>query len=553
MRVPTILVSFSVLVFLVSVGTAVSVSGAAHSAVTSVPGGYQVDYPVRLANGTSNGGDIVGVVILEWDDGGRIHADLPFTVAGRGATTLSHVVGFPPTSALVLGYGLGISGVGDEKDHVFSLTNPSFAAAVTGRKWSEAFPGVTPDTRVGHNALIGLLQQAAAGDQAALDALVEFVRTEGVRAAFDPADRFRVVEWTIGTPIDPMDLGDAPDSYATLFASNGPSHLLTALYLGACVDAENEGQPSVGADGDDTGPGTSSVGACAGNDDEDGVIFGSLSQCAPGTATVTASQAGLLDAWIDFDGDGDFLDAGEQIATSLALGAGANPVGFAVPCAAVTTITYSRFRVSTAGGAGPQGAALDGEVEDHALTIGVAMPDLSATKTSSFDPLAHDNDGNGVLSPGDALAYSVQIVNAGGADATGVVLTDSPDPNTTLVVGSVTTDQGTVTTGNTAGDLSVAVDVGTLAAGGDSVTVSFLVTVNDPLPPEISVIANQAVVSGSNFVQLVSDDPTDPAVDDPTDDAILGAELLAIPSLSTLGLLLFSVALSLVALRAAGR
>ncbi|MCP3968944.1 MAG: hypothetical protein GY717_01215 [Rhodobacteraceae bacterium] len=41
-----------------------------------------------------------------------------------------------------------------------------------------------------------------------------------------------------------IDYGDAPDSYSTLMASSGPSHLLDAmnpLYLGACVDSEADG------------------------------------------------------------------------------------------------------------------------------------------------------------------------------------------------------------------------------------------------------------------------------------------------------------------------
>ena len=40
------------------------------------------------------------------------------------------------------------------------------------------------------------------------------------------------------------------------------------------------------------------------------------------------------------------------------------------------------------------------------------------------------------------------------------------------MVGSVTTTQGTVTTGNTAGDVSVGVDVGTVSVGGTA-TITF--------------------------------------------------------------------------------
>ena len=60
-------------------------------------------------------------------------------------------------------------------------------------------------------------------------------------------------------------------------------------------------------------------------DDEDGVTFLTpVAACQTAQVTVIASAAGKLDAWIDFNRDGDFNDAGEQIFTSRALVAGAN-------------------------------------------------------------------------------------------------------------------------------------------------------------------------------------------------------------------------------------
>ena len=58
---------------------------------------------------------------------------------------------------------------------------------------------------------------------------------------------------------------------------------------------------------------------------------------------------------------------------------------------------------------------------------------------------------------------------------------DTPDPNTTLVVGTLQLSQGTITSGNTPGDTEVAADIGTIAPGV-RVTGSFLVTINNPLP-----------------------------------------------------------------------
>src|SRR5262245_41179006 len=53
----------------------------------------------------------------------------------------------------------------------------------------------------------------------------------------------------------PFDFGDAPDTYRTTLAVDGARHeVLPGLnfHLGAAVDIENDGQPSPGADRDDT-------------------------------------------------------------------------------------------------------------------------------------------------------------------------------------------------------------------------------------------------------------------------------------------------------------
>ena len=91
-----------------------------------------------------------------------------------------------------------------------------------------------------------------------------------------------------------------------------------------------------------------------------------------------------------------------------------------------------------------------------------------------------------------------------------------PDPNTTLVVGSVTTTQGTVVTGNNAGDTTVEVNVGAIP-DGTTVTIQFQVTVNNPLPAGVTQIRNQGRITGDNIPPKDSDDPDTGPVDDPTD------------------------------------
>jgi hypothetical protein len=172
----------------------------AKASVISVATGYEVSYGIDMKSGGSNGSDIESTFIFEWDDS-HFNVDGAYTIAGQGQTYLSHIVPFAPTSALLIGYGAAVPGVGDEKDHLYTITSTDFADTVWGLKWSAAFPGVPPEPRVGHSAMISLLIDATAGDTGALSSLIDFVTTEGYRAAFDPAGGFTVVEWTTAQPV----------------------------------------------------------------------------------------------------------------------------------------------------------------------------------------------------------------------------------------------------------------------------------------------------------------------------------------------------------------
>ena len=77
-----------------------------------------------------------------------------------------------------------------------------------------------------------------------------------------------------------------------------------------------------------------------------------------------------MDGWIDFNRDGDWNDAGELIAAGVNVTAGVNAIPFNVPQGAFVGDTYARFRISSQGNLLPTGSADDGEVEDHAVTIG---------------------------------------------------------------------------------------------------------------------------------------------------------------------------------------
>ena len=212
---------------------------------------------------------------------------------------------------------------------------------------------------------------------------------------------------SIGFDFDSGDANDPP--YATLNASGGAAHVVGGtLHLGAAIDIDTDGQPTSDATGDDTD---------AGGDDEDGVTFTSgLELGTMASVDVVASEAGLLNAWIDFNDDGDWLDPGEQIFQDLALAAGTNSLLFAVPAdGVVTSQTIARFRLSTQAGLSFTGLAPDGEVEDYAVAISNPAPtDLTVTPSSITENT--DTSGGdveiGTLTPtdvatGDTYTYSL--------------------------------------------------------------------------------------------------------------------------------------------------
>jgi hypothetical protein len=108
-------------------------------------------------------------------------------------------------------------------------------------------------------------------------------------------------------------------------------------------------------------------------DDEDGVSFGTLTQGTPATVTVVASAAGRLDAYLDFNRDGDFADVGEKIFNNVAVSTGTNNLMISVPPGAASGSTYARFRLSSAGGLSFTGQGADGEVEDYHVNIVAAL------------------------------------------------------------------------------------------------------------------------------------------------------------------------------------
>ena len=242
-----------------------------------------------------------------------------------------------------------------------------------------------------------------------------------------------------------LDFGDAPTNYPTLLSQEGARHVFTNTFcLGKTVDGEVDGQPTPGANGDDANP--------SGEDDEDGVTF--TSSIVPGTtasvevfltAPVSAGgPSGFLNAWLDFNRDGDWADPGEQIFTNQPLLPGVNSLTFVVPATAVQGTSYARFRLNRQGGLTFTRPAPDGEVEDYRVNISANLDYGDAPKP--YPTLLADNGAHHVFNPDVFLGFRVDSEPDGmpdpaalgddlaGPDEDGVVFTSPLVPGSTATV-----------------------------------------------------------------------------------------------------------------------
>ena len=162
-------------------------------------------------------------------------------------------------------------------------------------------------------------------------------------------------------------------------ASNG---LSTNLFMGATVDGEFFATTNATATGDDE----------QGTDDEDGVMLPPLTAGGifetPVVVTNITGTAAYLNGWIDFNNNGSFSDAGEQVATNMIVANGGNGVTITpsvnVPTTAVTGVNLGvRFRLTAENNPGPTGALGGvGEVEDYVVNI--SAPTLDQGDYSQF-------------------------------------------------------------------------------------------------------------------------------------------------------------------------
>ncbi len=174
------------------------------------------------------------------------------------------------------------------------------------------------------------------------------------------------------------DYGDLPESgtsFVTTGANAARHNIADEVRLGALIDSEPDGHPSIAADGDDS----------AFSDDEDSVASFPPLPTSPANYSVTVAvhntsqDTATVYGWIDLNGNG-ILEPAEAATASVASNGTVSSVALtwtSVNASAQAALsTYARIRMTTFpltdDGATPaderaQGLASDGEVEDYQI------------------------------------------------------------------------------------------------------------------------------------------------------------------------------------------
>ena len=174
------------------------------------------------------------------------------------------------------------------------------------------------------------------------------------------------------------------------------NHLPQGLRLGRSVDVEETPQPDIAAGSTASGDDNSTI-APNPFDDEDGVTVPTTPKWSVATGgrirvTVNGCTDNLngcyVNGWIDFNNNGSFADAGEQILVEDNIFDGTNQVrNFAIPAGTSFTNTfYARFRICPLTGQCNSVTAqnvANGEVEDYRWNFGPLAVTLNSLEAKA--------------------------------------------------------------------------------------------------------------------------------------------------------------------------
>ena len=187
------------------------------------------------------------------------------------------------------------------------------------------------------------------------------------------------------------------------------------LGRGLVPDSDGAQQQSADARGDDT---DGAGGAVVNFDDEDGIsVAGNVLDgrvFVPDEDVdidVSTYGSGYLNAWFDWNRDGDFSDPGERAVSNVYIenngetvsGAGSSnfvtetAIPVSVPSAISDGNSYARFKFTQSPDPGVGNSPDDGEVEDYAITLSSLFCDLPVSTSMQLSGSATRDNGTGEI------------------------------------------------------------------------------------------------------------------------------------------------------------
>ncbi|MBN2357507.1 T9SS type A sorting domain-containing protein [candidate division KSB1 bacterium] len=200
-----------------------------------------------------------------------------------------------------------------------------------------------------------------------------------------------------------LDFGDIPSWFNANQESGFARHAIhPGFCLGSTVDADEKEQSDDHALGDDHD----------GSDDEDGVAFRSyFSESVHSLElVVTSSGIGLLNVWLDVEGDSTWASPGDHILKDAEIFQGKNLFNLTLPDCTMIGTTYARVRLSQVGGLDYYDADSNmaqnsvipiGEVEDYEVYLGPAQNgyDFGDAADPTFATLMASNGARHIIDP----------------------------------------------------------------------------------------------------------------------------------------------------------
>lgn len=181
-----------------------------------------------------------------------------------------------------------------------------------------------------------------------------------------------------------FDYGDLPGDFGNPLPGMYAVHRIqSGFWLGDTVDAEDAPQFDSRAEGDDN----------SGIDDEDGIRF--FSALNPGkwdSVLVQPSTNGVLNGWLDFNGNKSWADEDDHFIKNVSMQGGQQLLFFQVPETAQPGRTFARFRFSDVQDLSYEGPNHSddqmqnvpvGEVEDYMVTI---TPEVTSISDEDVKP-----------------------------------------------------------------------------------------------------------------------------------------------------------------------